>query len=173
MRHRCLHHSLLRVVRRIREYSRIKSSNNSIKALNYHAMPVCDNEVAIQYNFPLCMEHLTPAVSEEGFGRASASNVGADKILKVIRQLRHPHQRYKKVSRRVLGLTDSKYAMWLQRFNEGMERLYLDSLPKNMYTGHSFVFPKDVRRVSSDQNMRATMQRGSRQPGSPGLSCKT
>ena len=107
------------------------------------------------------MEHFALAVPEEAISRASSSDVGADKILKLIRQLRYPHQHCNKVSRSVSGLTDSKYAMWLQRFNEGMQRLYFDSFLKNIYMGHSFIFPKDVRRVSSDQNMRAMMQWGS------------
>lgn len=48
-------------------------------------MLVCANEVAIQYNGPLCMEHLAPTVPEEAIGRASDSDVGADKILKLVR----------------------------------------------------------------------------------------
>ena len=104
------------------------------------------------------MEHFALAVPEEAISRASSSDIGADKILKLIRQLRYPHQHCNKVSRSVSGLTDSKYTMWLQRFNEGMQHLYFNLFPKNIYMGHSFVFPKDVRRVLSDQNMRVTMQ---------------
>jgi hypothetical protein len=108
------------------------------------------------------MEHLSPAVREEGIGRASASDVVAGKVLKCVGQLVHAYQCHiKELAGGIGELTDSKYATWLQRFNDGLQRLYLDSFPKNIYTGHSFVFPKDVRRVSSDQNMRATMQRGS------------
>ena len=51
-------------------------------------MSVGVNEVLIEQDRPLCMEHLMLAVREEGFSRASACSVMASKILKSVRQLR-------------------------------------------------------------------------------------
>lgn len=49
--------------------------------------------------------------------------------------------------------------------------MYLLSFLKYIYRGQSFASPKAVSCVASDQNMSATIQQGSSQPGSGGEFC--
>jgi hypothetical protein len=97
-----LHHSLLRIIGRICEYSRIKSPYNSIQTLNNNTMPICTNEIFIQQECPLGMERLPPAVCKEGIGRAS-SDVDASEVLKRIGQLVYPRQHYEGVGSQAIA----------------------------------------------------------------------
>jgi hypothetical protein len=96
------HHSLLRIIGRICEYSRIKSPYNSIQTLNNDTMPICTNEIVIQQECPLGMERLPPAVGKEGISGAP-SDVDPSEVLKRIGQLVHPRQHYEGVGSQATG----------------------------------------------------------------------
>jgi hypothetical protein len=98
IRCRCLCHSLLRIVRRICEYPRIKSPYNPVQTLDHNTVLICANEVVIQQECPLGMKCLSSAVRKEGVCRRS-SDVDASEVLKRIGQLIQPRQLYKRVAR--------------------------------------------------------------------------
>jgi len=93
---RYLCYSLLRIIRRICEYSGVKSPCNSVQTLNNHTMLICVNKVIVKQECPLCMERLPPAVCKEGISRTS-SNMDPCKVLKCIGQLIHACQHYERV----------------------------------------------------------------------------
>jgi hypothetical protein len=68
-----------------------------------------------------------------------------------------------------IGQTLWKYATWLQRLRDVLQRRYFDSLPMNKYKGHNLLSPKDERLVESDQNIKAATTRGTLHPGSGGV----
>ena len=84
---------LFHVIRRISDYTWVKTSRNLVTTLDHYTMLVCFQEFIVKYDWPLCMVHFSMTMTHEhGVGFLSMANVVSCKDLEGIRKLSVPKE---------------------------------------------------------------------------------
>ena len=84
--------SLFRIISRISEYSRIKLAIDAITATNNDTMLPCLYKFIVKKDPPLCMEHLTMAMSHEVGRWCFTTKMVSCEIFEAVMELESVHE---------------------------------------------------------------------------------